>query len=209
MKFILWFILLISFTLGVNAQKKKTSEYLREAREPGDSNFVIFKNGQRKAIKSIKETDVTKKVKIVFTDGSTGKYDEEDIKCYQDESAFAKCFKVVAPGYEGWDLGVRTERGAINLYYVRYVIVGQNGHGVQRFSTLMIETGPDVINELEADTLQLPFLRRYLKHNEATMARLNGLGKIWKQHPSRPDKYMEEVIEYIRFYNKEAIESKL
>jgi hypothetical protein len=121
MKMKLLFIIPFFWCVACFAQTKKEKQEYRNARDNGVSNYVIFKSGERKEIRSMKIPSVSgRNGEIVFSDGKKDKFKEgEVIECQTDDGFFklAKYNKSVSRAFlRGQGLATRKTKGAINIY---------------------------------------------------------------------------------------------
>lgn len=215
MKRIIVTILCLFFMLAADAQKKKMAEIKREAREPGDSNFVVLATGERKTIKSVKNVLTNYKVKVQFVDGTKENYAVSEIKSYQDEDAFYVYIDPFSmplvtkdrPEKEKWEHAYRVERGKINIYHqpFRSHRIGQTESSPDM--AFFMETEPGVFKQLYRDPKVLDMVAELVSKSKAATE------MIEKIRNEKGVKYggwtVEHMAEAIQLYNKDVAAGKL
>jgi len=211
MKRILCFILLLTCVVGSNAQNKKIKEAMREARTPGDSNYVVLRNGERKPIKSAKLSIVTLKLKIEFADGKKETFKTGQLDCYQDDDGFYVNIPNTPAGARFIDnifMAYRVVRGAINVYHMEYTWHKTGQMQTTSDMAIYMESATGKYEELFNDSSVVNRVAELTAKSNAAMEKIKAIradyGKMkWAGSMSG------RLTEVIQVYNKDVAEGKL
>jgi hypothetical protein len=200
-------LILLIAAFSADAQRAIKLKMLA-AKEPGDSSFVVFVNGERKGLKSLKDDRVTLKIK--FSDGTEERYNyaqRKQIRGYQDDKgyyALLDCNGTSANINNAlYKFGSRVEKGPIELYHVD-MESWAGGQTVRGVAYLMVPA-PGRVIELNHLKERTDSLEKYVKKSPAAMSKIQEVRRKYMEKSVTRDKLVEVVV----LYNKDAAEGKL